>query len=187
MPGLRHRVRIAALQILFEVDTTDHSLDVVVERRLEEEAAAVVEIGSMSWALLEWISVQPEHASWLDITACIIENWAASEELTPEAKEFLRRLVFGVWEHRGYLDQIIEEAAPSWPINQMPGVDKAILRIALYELLIEDVERTPLKAVINEAVEIAKQFGSDNSSRFVNGVLGFVANRYDGGQSKTEN
>ncbi|MCS6882226.1 MAG: transcription antitermination factor NusB [Oscillochloridaceae bacterium] len=136
MASLRHRVRIAALQILFEVDATDHPIDVVYERRLEEEA------------------------------------------FTADGERFLRNLVFGVWEHRSYLDRIIEEAAPNWPITQMPGVDKAILRIALYELLVDDIERTPVKAVINEAVELAKQFGSDNSSRFVNGVLGTVVMRY---------
>lgn len=140
MSGLRHRVRVAALQILFEVDTIDHPLDSVLERRLEEE------------------------------------------ELSSEASKFLRTLVVGVWEHRPYLDRIIEEAAPSWPVDQMPGVDKTVLRIALYELLIDDAERTPLKAVINEAVELAKSFGSDNSGRFVNGVLGFVVNRYAKGR-----
>jgi N utilization substance protein B len=134
--GLRHRVRVAALQALFEVDTTDHPLDVVIERRLQED------------------------------------------DIPPEVTDFLRRLVVGVWEYRLYLDQVITEAAPNWPVDQMPGVDKAILRIALYELLIDDADRTPLKAIINEAVELAKQFGSDNSGRFVNGVLGFVANRH---------
>jgi N utilization substance protein B len=140
VPGLRHRARIAALQILFEVDTIDHALDTVLERRLEEDG------------------------------------------LAPEPAHFLRSLVCGVWEHRAYLDQVIEEAAPNWPVDQMPGVDKAVLRIALYELLIEQAERTPVKAVINEAVELAKQFGSDNSSRFVNGVLGYVVQRYNGEQ-----
>jgi len=134
--SLRHRVRIVALQILFEVDATDHPIDVVYERRLEDE------------------------------------------RLAADGERFLRNLVFGVWEHRSYLDRIIEEAAPNWPITQMPGVDKAVLRIALYELLVDETERTPVKAVINEAVELAKQFGSDNSSRFVNGVLGTVVSRY---------
>lgn len=60
----------------------------------------------------------------------------------------------------------------------MPGVDKAILRIALFELLLDEFEKTPIKAVINEAVELAKHFGSDNSSRFVNGVLGTVVSQY---------
>lgn len=136
MPSLRHRVRTIALQILFELDATDHAPDEVVAR------------------------------------------WLADELLPPEGERFLRRLVFGVWEHYSYLDRIIEEAAPSWPVSQMPGVDKAILRIALYEALIDDAEKTPVKAVINEAVELAKQFGSDNSSRFVNGVLGTVVTRY---------
>jgi N utilization substance protein B len=77
---------------------------------------------------------------------------------------------------------VIEEAAPNWPVTQMPGVDKAILRIALYELLVDVVEQTPVKAVINEAVELAKHFGSDNSSRFVNGVLGTVVSRYRQGE-----
>lgn len=140
MASLRHRVRIAALQILFEIDATDHPLDVVLERRLQDE------------------------------------------ELPADGERFLRRLVFGVWEHRSYLDRIIEEAAPNWPVTQMPGVDKAILRIALFELLIDDVEQTPVKAVINEAVELAKHFGSDNSSRFVNGVLGTVVSRYTPGR-----
>ncbi len=136
MSSLRHRVRIAALQVLFEVDATDHAIDVVYERRREEE------------------------------------------QIAPESERFLHRLVFGVWEHRTYLDRIIEEAAPNWPLTQMPGVDKAVLRIALFELLIDDLEKTPVKAVINEAVELAKQFGSDNASRFVNGVLGTVVSRY---------
>jgi transcription antitermination protein NusB len=141
--SLRHRVRIAALQMLFEVDATDHAIDLVYERRELDEPPT-----------------------------------AEGERLAAESERFLHRLVFGVWEHRSYLDRIIEEAAPNWPITQMPGVDKAILRIALFELLIDQLEKTPVKAVINEAVELAKQFGSDNSSRFVNGVLGTVVSRY---------
>ncbi len=142
MASLRHRVRIAALQILFEVDLTDHALDMVLERRLQEEL------------------------------------------LPSDGKRFLQRLVLGVWEHRSYLDRVIEEAAPNWPVTQMPGVDKAVLRIALFELLIDDIEHTPVKAVINEAVELAKHFGSDNSSRFVNGVLGTVVSRHMNGQQE---
>lgn len=142
MASLRHRVRIAALQALFEIDATDHAVDQVVDRR------------------------------------------AADEQLPAEGDRFLRQIVFGVWEHRSYLDRVIEEAAPNWPVTQMPGVDKAILRIALYELLIDAVEQTPVKAVINEAVELAKHFGSDNSSRFVNGVLGTVVSRYRQGEDE---
>lgn len=149
MGSLRHRVRIAALQMLFEVDATDHAIDLVYERRHIDEPPV-----------------------------------AEGERLAAEGERFLHRLVFGVWEHRSYLDRIIEEAAPNWPITQMPGVDKAILRIALFELLIDQLEKTPVKAVINEAVELAKQFGSDNSSRFVNGVLGTVVSRYRPGSEE---
>jgi transcription antitermination protein NusB len=140
--SLRHRVRVLALQGLFELDATDHAPDEIVAR------------------------------------------YMAEEELPPEGQRFLRALVFGVWEHYPYLDRIIEEAAPNWPVSQMPGVDKAILRIALYEILIDEAEHTPVKAVINEAVELAKHFGSDNSSRFVNGVLGTVVTRYVEGKDE---
>ena len=61
----------------------------------------------------------------------VVTRWFADEALPQEGERFLRQLVFGVWEHYSYLDRIIEEAAPSWPVSQMPGVDKAILRIAL--------------------------------------------------------
>lgn len=142
MASLRHRVRIAALQALFEVDATDHALEAVVARLIDDE------------------------------------------QLPPDGARFFERVVLGVWEHHGYLDRIIEEAAPNWPVSQMPGVDKAILRIALYEILIDDAEQTPVKAVINEAVELAKHFGSDNSSRFVNGVLGTVVSRYVEGRQE---
>src|SRR5215212_5008230 len=108
----------------------------------------------------------------------VVARCVEDELLPPEGERFLRQLVFGVWEHYAYIDRIIEESAPNWPVSQMPGVDKAILRIALYEILLDDTEQTPLKAVINEAVELAKHFGSDNSSRFVNGVLGTVVSRY---------
>lgn len=135
--------------MLFEVDATDHAIDLVYERRHIDEPPV-----------------------------------AEGERLAAEGERFLHRLVFGVWEHRSYLDRIIEEAAPNWPITQMPGVDKAILRIALFELLIDQLEKTPVKAVINEAVELAKQFGSDNSSRFVNGVLGTVVSRYRPGSEE---
>src|SRR5205814_9169205 len=73
----------------------------------------------------------------------------------------------------GELDHIIEKSAPNWPIDQMSKIDKNILRLAIFEILFDN--RVPLKAAINEAVELGKRFGSDSSSRFINGVLGTVA------------
>jgi N utilization substance protein B len=83
---------------------------------------------------------------------------------------FARRLVYGVLEHRPVLDAIIQRIAPEWPIEQMAPVDRNILRLAAYEIMVD--ESAPPKVAINEAVELAKSFGSDSSGRFVNGVLG---------------
>ncbi|MFI5212509.1 MAG: transcription antitermination factor NusB [Candidatus Saccharimonadales bacterium] len=86
-------------------------------------------------------------------------------------KEFVSHLVTGVLEHQTDLDIKIQPIAPDWPIEQIARIDRSILRIGLYELLfLADI--VPPKVAINEAVELAKAFGSDNSSKFINGVLG---------------
>lgn len=91
---------------------------------------------------------------------------------TIDDKEFIEKLVHGVAESESKLDDIIRPLAPEWPIEQIARIDRNILRIGVYELMSEpDV---PPKVVINEAVELAKAFGGDNSSKFVNGVLGSV-------------
>lgn len=92
-------------------------------------------------------------------------------ENTVEDKEFVRTLVHGVVEKAKSLDEQLQPIAPDWPIDQIARIDKCILRIALFELL-DMADRVPPKVAINEAVELAKAFGSDNSSKFVNGVLG---------------
>lgn len=92
-------------------------------------------------------------------------------EKTVKDKAFVKRLVYGTHKDSAKLDALIQPIAPEWPLSQIARVDLAILRLALYELTeMEDV--APPKVVINEAVELAKAFGSDNSSRFINGVLG---------------
>ena len=91
-----------------------------------------------------------------------------------EDTSFVWQLVTGVIEHLKEVNEIIKEAAPQWPINQISIVDRNILRIGIYELLYEDKEAVPPKVAINEAIELAKSFGGDNSSRFINGVLGTV-------------
>ena len=88
-----------------------------------------------------------------------------------EDKSFVDELVKGVLERQPELDEKIQPIAPDWPIEQIARIDRAILRIGLYELLYR-AAIVPPKVVINEAVELAKAFGSDNSSKFVNGVLG---------------
>lgn len=113
-----------------------------------------------------------------DITGHDIEQIIGqrmTDELLPsDAATFFEAMVRGVWGNHAVLDDLIEKAAPHWPIYQMPPIDKAILRMALWELRLNTSEPAPPKAVINEAVELAKHYGSENSPRFVNGVLGSV-------------
>ncbi len=97
----------------------------------------------------------------------------------PRYEEFTRTLVLGTWACRDELDRYIARAAPQWPVDQLPVVEKSILRLAIYELCFDN--KTPPRAAINEAVELAKAYGGENSSRFVNGVLGFVASERDKG------
>ena len=92
--------------------------------------------------------------------------------LPQEAKSLAQELVQGVTEHRPRLDAVIQEHAPTWPVDQLSALDRNILRIAIFEILMNN--ETPPKAAINEAVELAKLFGSEGLHRFVNGVLGSV-------------
>ena len=100
-------------------------------------------------------------------------DWLAEEDQLPvRAINYAQKLLQGVSNHCPALDDIIRQYAPVWPVSQLSAVDRNILRIALFELLHNT--NTPHKTAINEAVELAKVFGSDSSGRFVNGVLGSV-------------
>ena len=101
------------------------------------------------------------------------------EDIDRAVMDFADRLHHGVSDHRQRLDGLIGRFAPAWPVTQLPIVDRNILRIALFELLHNPA--TPPKAAIDEAVELAKVFGSDSSARFVNGVLGSVMASLDSG------
>ncbi|MCL0028551.1 transcription antitermination factor NusB [Dehalococcoidia bacterium] len=126
----RRETRIAALQILCEIDSVGHDLSEVLERRIVDDA--------------------PPFAS----------------------EQFLRNLIHGVFDKREKIDRIISELAPNWPMLQMATVDRNLLRMAIYEIVLSS--EAPPKVAINEAVELAKVFGSDSSPKFVNGVLGAV-------------
>lgn len=89
--------------------------------------------------------------------------------------DFIRQIVSGVLPLVETLDAFIAEHAPEWPLDQVAIIDRNILRIALWEFAV--YSKTPIKVAINEAVELAKMYGSDSSPRFVNGVLGSLANR----------
>ena len=93
--------------------------------------------------------------------------------LSNELSDFARQIIFGVLPLRSSLDHIIAKYAPEWPLDQIAAIDRNILRMALWEFAV--YHDTPVKVAINEAVELAKQFGSDSAPRFVNGVLGSLA------------
>lgn len=88
--------------------------------------------------------------------------------------DFMMRLVKGVVTKQKVIDEIIEKAAPEWPIDKISAVDRNVLRLGLYELLFGDYEDVPPKVAINEAIELAKSYGGESSGRFINGVLGSV-------------
>lgn len=91
-----------------------------------------------------------------------------------EDQKFIYDLADNVIEKIGEIDKIIEKAAPQWPIDQIAMVDRAVLRLGIYELLFGNREEVPPKVAINEAIELAKTFGGDASGKFVNGVLGTI-------------
>ena len=129
-PGPRRRARIAALQALYEADSTQHD----------------------ALAALQRISRR--------------------ERLADESAVFARELVEGVLERREEIDHKIAAAATAWPVDQLAPIDRNILRLAIREMLGDN--GAPVRAIINEAVELAKSFGSDNSAKFINGVLGAI-------------
>lgn len=95
------------------------------------------------------------------------------EKLAEENAGFTLELVRGVIQNEEKIDQNIRSFAPAWPLEQLAIVDRNILRLAIFEILIDN--KVPVKVAINEAVELAKAFGSDSSSKFINGVLGSVS------------
>lgn len=125
---LRTRARLVALQVLYEIDLTEHPLGTVLDYRSIEQ------------------------------------------ELDNSQLEFARELISGVRDNTAMLDELISKYAPEWPMDQLAVIDRNILRMALWEVAF--YKKTPLKVGINEAVELAKMFGTDSSPRFVNGVLG---------------
>jgi len=100
----------------------------------------------------------------------ILEERLCDADLDENLQDFLRSIVLGVVPLIEQLDKIVSEHAPEWPLDQVAVIDRNILRIALWEFSVAEI--TPVKVVINEAIELAKTYGSDSSSRFVNGVLG---------------
>lgn len=107
--------------------------------------------------------------------ASILEERLTDDPLEQSLDSFTRQIVFGIIPYVDTLDALIAEHAPEWPMDQVAVIDRNILRIALWEFAVEGC--TPVKVAINEAIELAKLYGSDSAPRFVNGVLGSLANQ----------
>ena len=119
--------------------------------------------------LYEWDFYKQEK----DITAILERNL---KEFAPgiDEPDFAWRILKGIAEHLTDIDDILKKAAPDWPVDKIAVIDRNILRIGLYELLFADHNEVPPRVAINEAIELAKNYGGPNTSRFVNGVLGTI-------------
>jgi N utilization substance protein B len=106
-----------------------------------------------------------------------VTHLLADGRLSVENGAFVRELVSAVIQNKEKIDLNIQNFASAWPLEQLPVVDRNILRLAIFEILLDN--KVPVKVAINEAVELAKTFGGDNSSKFVNGVLGSVSGFVD--------
>jgi N utilization substance protein B len=112
----------------------------------------------------------------------VLERNIARYNETIDDKAFIEELVHGVSARRDELDDIIRPVAPEWPIEQIARMDRTVLHIGVYELMFS--KSVPPKVVINEAVELAKAFGGENSSKFINGVLGTVLRNQEAAAAK---
>ena len=106
-----------------------------------------------------------------------LEERLLDEHMEDSLADFARQIVLGVTPIFQQLDDFIAQQAPEWPMDQVAIIDRNILRIALWEFAVSGM--TPIKVAINEAIEMAKMYGSDSTPRFVNGVLGSLATRQD--------
>jgi len=115
----------------------------------------------------------------------VIDGALGAAQLSFENEGFVKKLIDGILDKKDELDGHISRFAPAWPLAQLAVIDRNVLRLAMYELLY--IGQTPVKVVINEAVELAKAFGSENSPKFVNGVLSsFNSSILDSGQTSLE-
>jgi transcription antitermination protein NusB len=106
------------------------------------------------------------------VLSSVLSRNIARYKAIAQDKQFIKELVHGVDKQQAVLDAVIQPVAPEWPLNQIARMDRLVLRIGTHELMHN--KDVPPKVVINEAVELAKAFGGDNSSKFINGVLGTI-------------
>ena len=121
--------------------------------------------------IFSWLFAEPDTDLSINVSKEILESEGIEYD-----DRLTKFIVDGVQENIKEIDKIIEECAPEWPLDKIAKIDLVILRIAIFEILYG--KKTPVKVAIDEAVEIAKDFGNDTSHKFVNGVLGTVVDNY---------
>jgi N utilization substance protein B len=147
--------------------------DVVESEVVEHDKAATERSTARRIALQVLYEVDSAHHD----VGTVITTHLAENEVSRKALSYLRRLVTGVIANRQRLDEVIQQYAPEWPLDQVAIIDRNILRMALFELAVQ--ARTPIRVAIDEAVALARLFGADGATRFVNGVLGSLADDID--------
>ena len=144
LAATRRQARVLAFQVLYEVDLAHHQPGAVLGRFADADLRHVGDVDDLEYV----------HGP-----------------LEPDVSAYARELIGGILRHREELDREIQQRAPAWPLRQMSSVDRTILRLGLYECRFQH-GIVPVKVAINEAIELAKLFGSESLPRFVNGVLG---------------
>ena len=159
-PTFRHSAREAALQALFAMDLQHKGAEVAAERRREGDR-------------------QPEERREPDVEA-LFETVLENFEMPTAARKFARELVLRVSEHMQDLDAVITSHTRNWRVARMAAVDRNVLRLATFELRHTE---TPAAVVLDEAVELARRFGSETSPAFVNGILDSIAHESRGAET----
>jgi N utilization substance protein B len=167
---LQSVARRLALQALYEIDSVKHPPEEVLSRFISADGQSV------SSAFSEYI-LDDERALPVNLPD-YVEAAGTNDHPEQTALVYFRQLVLGVTDFIPQIDKVLHAVAPDFPLHQMAVVDRNTLRIALYEIGIL-ADEVPISVVIDEAVELAKAFGSDSSSRFVNGVLGTISENLD--------
>jgi N utilization substance protein B len=140
----RRKARILAFQVLYEVDQAHHAPGGVLTRLVDADLT---------------LSTDPDDTEYVH------------GPVDSDVSRYARDLISGILRHREEIDREIQQRAPAWPLRQMSAIDRTILRMGLYECRFQH-GIVPVKVAINEAIELAKLFGSESLPRFVNGVLG---------------
>jgi transcription antitermination protein NusB len=163
----RHLARLLALQVLYEADGSQHDPSTIVQ------AYANISLPSDDARAASYMALQSfygDTVEWGEDDNMVLKD----QDLLPppDTYQLLVGLIQGVSEHLPVLDEIIRTYAPDYPLDQLAIIDRNVLRIALYEIFYG--KTVPVKVIINEAVRLAKLYGAENASSFVNGVLGGV-------------